>query len=860
MTITNNSSHSDYLTMQEAMDSLSVHKKLLVYLIKDKQFPNAVFEIEEWKIPIEDITMYKKKIEILIKSPCLDLKEAAERLNYTHPAGVLHLIYTHRISGVFKFKKKCYIPLKSILELEKAINDETSLTINEVTEILNSKREIVDRLIRKGTFPNSFKGVLNEWRITKIDLENYLKSISSPKEIESEYLIVEQAARYLGFTNITNINSLIQNNTFPNAIYENKNIKIPKLDLDKYLNSISATNLHPKTQEIPSESFINQDLETIKLSIIKEFNINELTRNTNNDQFSNKAFFLDLVDTIIENFNNINIAGTTIAYIKFCQLQINNLSGSIQYRLSRVKDFTNLYIKFSKIIQHDYSLTHTNLLSEESKVKVLTVHQKQIFSKFIYFYLDLKGIIPKERVLIKSNKKSIFEKEIYTPEEFYNLYNYSLNIELHIEKALQYRNYANMWTYVLLLLTDFIRGQDLIINTPNIEIEELLDIVSLDWFKNNTLDEAQANIIIKQLYLAFRHKRTSKTDELLTFIISPDIVMPLANALTISELHRRKVSSDKILDSFIVGKYQIIKTQGKKSHLHFFDNMKTESDFTFGSQKLNNSVATYLFYSIAEHDGQDSDLALHLVQKARSHTKAETTSIYIQATNRDGSINKISYNIFKRGHFGWLYNHLILFSLQLENIEHNLAERTNLIEEMRKDLAPYEINNISKFVYNNLKQIDQNNDSENMETFITNMYKKRQSIISKLYSFSKEDIINIIKKLAAGELPAKNENCQCLIYPKCQYPNLTNCFSCEFAIPSNFMLIQLNEELNKLFNEIEKSTNEIMLKKYSKFLLHALFIFKEARISFGDNYVNGFISINDVKEKIFNISEKIYID
>lgn len=41
----------------------------------------------------------------------------------------------------------------------------------------------------------------------------------------------------------------------------------------------------------------------------------------------------------------------------------------------------------------------------------------------------------------------------------------------HTFSALKDRSYANMWVYTILLLTDFIRGQDLILNTPKIDLE-----------------------------------------------------------------------------------------------------------------------------------------------------------------------------------------------------------------------------------------------------------------------------------------------------------------------------------------------------------------------------------------------------
>lgn len=863
--------NKNFLSQNEIQKSLKVSNKFLNYLIEDKQFPNVIKEDGEWKIPLEDINQYKEHLKTLISSACLTAKQAAKRLNYKSDVTIKYLMYTNKIKGAFKFKRTFYIPLENILKIESDIKNENdlTLTLNEVADILKIGRHSVVSLFKKGNFPNTYKGINNEWRITKIDIENYRNMIDSPKEIKSEFLTEDLAVSYLGFSNKTNIRSLIMNNTFPHAIEEKNYWKIPKSDLDNYLNTISNVSIEHSNKVIttPQNEIFNLDLGALKLTIIEKYNINELkslidkSNNISNiNKFSPENLFINFVLTIINNFNNIHLYETTVIYIDFCQMQINNLSGENHYKNSRVKSFINLYTKFSKEIQNELSKTQldsiSKLISGDSK---LTVHEKKIFSNFVKYYFDIKGIVPKERLYISKKRKTLEEKELYSPEEFYILYNYAIDIKQHTKKAVANRNYANMWVYVQLLLTDFIRGQDLIHNTPNIELEHL-NISSLNWFSSNILSETQANLVIKQLYFAFRHKRTSKTNELITFIISPDIIVPLATALVISELHRRKTNSGSILDSFFEGKYQKVKTQGKISHRHFFYDMKKGKDFVFGSRKMNNSVATYLFYSIAEQDGNDSDLALHLTQKARSHTRAETTGVYIQATNKDGSINKVSYNLFKRGHFGWLYNYLILYSIQFEKIEHDLSARTRLIENLRNEQTPFELESISEFIHNFLKPKVFYNESEKMSDYISNLFNKRQSIISKLSSFSKEEISGIIKHLAKGKLPAKNENCQCLIYPNCKYPNITNCYSCEYVLPRNIMLIQLNNEFERIINEIDITSNKIMLRKNTKFLLNALFILKEARNYFGEEFVNGFIPIKDIKDKIYKISEKLYID
>ncbi|MEH7362397.1 DNA-binding protein, partial [Priestia megaterium] len=248
---------------------------------------------------------------------------------------------------------------------------------------------------------------------------------------------------------------------------------------------------------------------------------------------------------------------------------------------------------------------------------------------------------------LKNRKEKTDSKDIYAPSLFHKLYKYVRKIEVHTAMAVKDRYYANMWAYVTLLLTDFIRGQDLILNTPNIHLQGL-NIKNINWFKTNTLSDFQSQSIINQLYIHFKNKRSSKTKSFLTFVVAPDLVHALATSLVICEFHRKNESADSLLGTFFQGSYNSIRTEGKARHKKFFNQLTDDKYFQFGSQKLNRSVATYLFYSITEDDKYDSELSLHLTQTARSHTKAETTSIYIQTTNKDGSINRVSHNLFRR--------------------------------------------------------------------------------------------------------------------------------------------------------------------------------------------------------------------
>src|SRR5699024_5039182 len=156
----------------------------------------------------------------------------------------------------------------------------------------------------------------------------------------------------------------------------------------------------------------------------------------------------------------------------------------------------------------------TELLGEGSPFKK---DEKKLLIPFLRYVYNHNGIEPEIEFSLLLNQNRDETQDIYSPKVFHHLYHYVKSIELHLETAINDRSYANMWVYTILLLTDFIRGQDLILNTPNINLDSL-EINSFEWFTDNKFSEKDAQLIINQLYLHFRHQRSSKTDELLTFI------------------------------------------------------------------------------------------------------------------------------------------------------------------------------------------------------------------------------------------------------------------------------------------------------------------------------------------------------
>ena len=696
------------------------------------------------------------------------------------------------------------------------------MNVKDIQTVLIIDELAVTSLIRNKTFLNTIK-YNGRWWVPKSSVENYLSERERINKLKQNTLSVGEAAKRLGYGHVGSISNLInKEKRFPNAFKIGEHWHIPEEDIIAF--------------------------EKRRFKKSKKVNFSPLVAFTELREFINTIEITD------------NFRETRELFIQYSLLQINSMNGSNTYRRGRVLLYKRFYKKIVNEFNNEIFLIPMTkieeMLHENSPFKKV---EKKVLIPFLRYVYSQKDMDPDLEFSLLSNNKRTNDQDIYSPELFHELYQYVKMTQEHIRPAIKNRHYANMWVYTILLLTDFIRGQDLIMNTPSIDLE-VLDITSFDSFNKNGLSNHESQLIINQLYLHFRNKRASKTDQLLTFIVAPDLVEPLAHALAISELHRRNQGNDLLLDTFLEGRYSRVRTQGKMRHKNFFQQLKTTSEFQFSSLKMNRTVATYLFYSITEEDGQDSDLSLHLSQVSRSHKNSDSTSRYIQATNKDGSINRVSYNLFRRGHFGWLYNYLLLYVSQFENTQDTLEERSNIIERTREEIAPNKLENLAEFVHNSLIPIDLKNQSNDMETFMQNIYNKKQSVISKLKNYSKQEIRDIITNLAKGNLPSKNEGAQCLVYPDCKKPLLSSCFSCEYVIPGNLMLIQLNEELKRLINNLKDLTNEVIIKRESMFLMHALLIWKEARIAFGEDKVNAYIPKKEIWQEIESIAGKLSIE
>lgn len=638
-------------------------------------------------------------------------------------------------------------------------------------------------------------------------------------QLNKDYYSIKETSEILGRSMVSIQNSLYskQSNHKMNVKKINGRVFIPKEELIKY------------------KQFLEDRDNLVEIDC--EYAINRITNETQQNNL-----FMD----------------TRMLFITYSQAYFNKCTGSTFYKKDTISQFINFHNKLQKNLSREvFEVDIEELNQLFLKEGLLTAKEKLLFTRFLLYVFDQKNI-PLKNKLLAVQKTKHEEQEIYSASTFNQIYKHVQNIELHVEKSFNRREYANMWVYVTLLCCDFIRGSDLILNTPHLNLKELGIQESDFHIKNFTLNEYQIQMVIKSLYLAFRNKRAAKTNELLTFLVPSNLEKPLAYALVLSE--RLRETNTLQLETFIEGKYRRIKTQGRRGkHSKFFEGYKEFGGFRFSSLIMNRSLATYLYGSVTEGDAFDSELALTLAQNARSHKNEDTTKAYIQMMNKDGSIGRVSINIFRRGNFGWLHEQLLRFTYNDNYKTLNLEDRTTMIEEIKEHLSLKETESIAAYVSNYLTPaIIEETDNDSVVEVMNAIYEKRLKVIHQVMRLNKQQLHDLFSNLSNHSMPSKTEHAQCLVFPNCAYPALMSCMYCEYVLPQNLILIQLNQELLRLLTSIQGSDNENLLKRQSRFLLQCLLILSEANNTFGKSYVKTYVDVNQINGLLKRYAHKIH--
>ncbi|MFF2287436.1 hypothetical protein [Peribacillus butanolivorans] len=581
----------------------------------------------------------------------------------------------------------------------------------------------------------------------------------------------------------------------------------PKKVIDDYLKSLNASNL----------------IEQYK---------NELEYTTLPDKI-----FLKTVKELDMHFPNL-VKDTEKEWHNFISKKLLSSNGNI-------KTIKKLFVRFIKITELLQSTLITkeimDMTSNEINFvflnnKVPSTYKEVLYSFFNHLLLRFSNcnyLVSKlNNPYVEKNKRlanSQHNKQIYSTNEFLTLLDYVKEIKFHKDNAIsEYKaksmdgakgNYESIWLYVMLHLNNGWRNNDFIEKIPRIP----LFIPAQDYksFENHNLTVDEATKIIWELTSNLMNVYHNKNGKKAYFFISEDLIVPVANAIVLCEL-KAQITDSKRNNLIDLGNSNELTAS---MHDKFFKTFPI-NNFKFKSLKANSTFITFVNSILKRKTNRNP---LEITKFIRNHDSLDTTNRYVNV--KEEHLNKISKQLFDKGHFGYTYDYLkqiVIGETQNNSIENN---EKNLLATVFGDI--YKI--------------------ENFSIMLNAIEEQRKPLYEFVQNLSEEQQREVLDLINMNQLPAKESFWQCIL-GDCLYLD-RKCISCPFAIPHFYVLTKTVYNLNNLIPKLEQIQN-ISYKgekvRLANLLYKNLSLISTAKKKFGENVLSSFLG-KDYSDFLNNI-------
>lgn len=446
--------------------------------------------------------------------------------------------------------------------------------------------------------------------------------------------------------------------------------------------------------------------------------------------------------------------------------------------------------------------------------------------------------------------RSSLETKTYSYNEYQLLFNYTIDIDLHKQKAINdaldfiqgkkkassYKKYDSVWLYVLLHLNNAWRHSDCI-QIPRISLTGT-EIKDLNWLLYNDLNKDDVKKIIFRIKAA--DMSVSKTGESRNFFCSKEVEQAMATAIAICELRTRAINdlSDTII--YKINNQGTLAQGPKKSFFKNFD----KKNFDFQNRAMNRTLLSLMAYiQSVSGNGHDSEY----IKILRSHVDFETTNIYINIPQE--RLDQIALQLFDRDMFGHIPDVLaeLIFGKQTE--EEKQTENIKIIKQKFGDI--YKIEETANFL-NEIHSIK----AQASHAFLTNHKEYKDIIESIIRDMSPEEVNSLYKRIITGQLPSKQKHYQCIVSEtNCKFPG-RNCVECPLSIPHFHALSSLIERIFKkatiIYKELEEELPEAELTRLANWIALDLDLLKDAQRKYGKQEIAMFATGINQKLKLIN--------
>jgi predicted DNA-binding transcriptional regulator AlpA len=624
----------------------------------------------------------------------------------------------------------------------------------------------------------------------------------------------------------------------------------------------------------------------------------------------NKALWLDNLEEILTlrvRLIDTPFGGTLNLVKKYLKKEVERLKSSTVERETAEfgRSVNGLDLLLNRIYKEIYMYENHEIENLLLELAVDGIKNKKITTFINYVRKELGGKCNYTKQVGESLISQLIdphsggEDKIYSKEIWFKYYEYLKDIDYHIIKAFEDERYAQIWLYCLLHLSITWRSKDIINKIPNISLE-VANIYDFQWFKaGNNFTLSLAFKILEQVRFTLDGIIAYKNKMNLHLNVPISLKIPTAIVLIINEIHRRKNKQDCIFF-----KLKNLPPNKNRDYERFFSKEPYLDDFS--NIKACRTLMTYNFSTAVSTVGM-AGVAYQLNVYGRSHKEdgnkiTNTTGMYLHLKNVDGDPADIAYQTIERGGMGFLYIKILECCLLKEEFSMLTQEElTGIIKDMRQEVSPLALENLSTNLLNRSENINigldvishlqgiktMNADAagglsmefekyilkkyveivhelfpeqqEGLEKLIIQKYKEVKETVSEYVGTSK-NALRILIDILDGARGGLTNYSDCLFNElerkeKCPYKKTETCIGCRFNLSTMSQLYEVSNRLNEILDEMleDDSLTEVELIKDTSIVYSYLHILIQAKAQYeklDQDILSVFFNQKSVKLKI----------
>lgn len=443
---------------------------------------------------------------------------------------------------------------------------------------------------------------------------------------------------------------------------------------------------------------------------------------------------------------------------------------------------------------------------------------KKNFFRFLNFLSQKPDVLFDTKFGIKSEPRVKHDDDFYTIDELERYINYIFDIDKHIEKAFSNYTYARYWLFLMLQCNLAWRMSDILAipPLPLIDIEKY----NMKWFEENEFTLEVAQIIVETAKDHIEQYLVQKTGVRKHFIIANSFMIGVAIGFIICEQFRRSINANSLFNDINIKYKHLIFTMDKD--IEGFSNLKAcRSLLSFanevGTQTLEGNAISIASYMRSHRIG--------------AYSFSNTTTIYLKTTYTEKELLSLPAQMNELGLFGWFYNDI------LKILDIKPKDKTKMIAGIQKELSPQKIDSLANLLMNEQK--------------------KRDEILDEVLHMEETSLQQYLFNISIGKHSGKQEGFQCM-KENCPYPTNDKCVNCIYSIPTIHCVAVIGQASNDILDELLQNNGNLTnldVKRLSYQLYKLLSLLKEAKLSFGDNFVETIANYDVIKEKFNQYKE-----